>query len=105
MSNRVKIIAEAGCNHNGNFDEAIRLINVAKEAGADSVKFQIIFPEDLYAPYVFENGIKIDNPVIAQRNLSNLPDEAYIELSNVAKDSDIEFSASIFCRKSLESLT
>ena len=43
MSNRIKIIAEAGCNHNGNFDEAIRLINVAKEAGADSVKFQIIF--------------------------------------------------------------
>ena len=104
MSNTIKIIAEAGCNHNGNFDEAVRLINVAKEAGADSVKFQIIFPEDLYAPYVFENGIKIDDPVIAQRNLSNLPVEAYIELSNVAKDSDIEFSASIFCRKSLDLL-
>jgi len=104
MHNHIKIIAEAGCNHNGNFDEAVNLIKVAKDCGADAVKFQIIFPEDLYIPYLVENGIKVSNPVIAQRNKTNLPNEAYIELSKVAKDLDIEFSSSIFCKKSLELL-
>jgi N-acetylneuraminate synthase len=34
------IIAEAGVNHNGSLDLAKRLIDVAKDAGADAVKFQ-----------------------------------------------------------------
>lgn len=34
------IIAEAGVNHNGDLDMAMRLIDAAAEAGADMVKFQ-----------------------------------------------------------------
>lgn len=34
------IIAEAGVNHNGNLETAFKMIDVAKEAGADIVKFQ-----------------------------------------------------------------
>lgn len=34
------IIAEAGVNHNGSLDLALKLIDKAKEAGADYVKFQ-----------------------------------------------------------------
>ena len=37
---KVLIIAEAGVNHNGDIDNAIRMIEVAAEAGADVVKFQ-----------------------------------------------------------------
>jgi len=36
----VFIIAEAGINHNGDFDLALQLVKKAKEAGADCVKFQ-----------------------------------------------------------------
>ena len=34
------IIAEAGVNHNGQLDLALKLCDAAKEAGVDCVKFQ-----------------------------------------------------------------
>ena len=40
MSGSTLIIAEAGVNHNGNLEQAKRLIDVAAHAGADLVKFQ-----------------------------------------------------------------
>lgn len=36
----VFIVAEAGINHNGKLDLALKLVDVAKNAGADAVKFQ-----------------------------------------------------------------
>ena len=40
MKNKVIIIAEAGVNHNGDFENAKKLILAAANAGADYVKFQ-----------------------------------------------------------------
>ena len=39
-THRVLIIAEAGVNHDGNIKQALRLVDVAADAGADLVKFQ-----------------------------------------------------------------
>ncbi len=41
------IIAEAGVNHNGDIKLARKLIDVAKEAGADAIKFQTFKAEEL----------------------------------------------------------
>lgn len=46
-NNKCFIIAEAGVNHNGSLDVAKRLIDVAKEAGVDAVKFQTFKAENL----------------------------------------------------------
>lgn len=43
---KVKIIAEAGVNHNGDINLAYRLVDVAKASGADIVKFQTFSPID-----------------------------------------------------------
>ncbi len=40
LPNSVYIIAEAGVNHNGQKEMAFRLIEAAKEAGANAIKFQ-----------------------------------------------------------------
>ncbi len=45
--NRTFIIAEIGVNHKGKLDIAKKLINVAKKAGADAVKFQTFDAEKL----------------------------------------------------------
>ncbi len=47
ISKRVFIIAEAGVNHNGRLDLAYQLIDVAKDAGADAVKFQTFKAENV----------------------------------------------------------
>jgi len=39
------VVAEIGINHNGNIDTAKKLIDVAKTAGCDAVKFQKRTPE------------------------------------------------------------
>jgi len=41
------IIAEAGINHNGNINLAKRLVDVAKRAGVDAVKFQTFITEEI----------------------------------------------------------
>ena len=37
---RILLIAEAGVNHNGDISIALELVDAAKQAGADFVKFQ-----------------------------------------------------------------
>jgi N,N'-diacetyllegionaminate synthase len=43
----VFIIAEAGVNHNGNLDNAFKLIDLASRAGANAIKFQNYKTEEL----------------------------------------------------------
>ncbi len=40
FGNRPFIVAEVGINHQGNLDQALEMIHVAKTAGCDAVKFQ-----------------------------------------------------------------
>jgi sialic acid synthase SpsE len=57
------VIAEAGSNHNRDLATALRLIDVAAEAGADAVKFQTYTAEGLYSrqtpgmTYLEEQGL------------------------------------------------
>jgi N,N'-diacetyllegionaminate synthase len=51
MGNKTFIIAEAGVNHNGSVEIAKRMIEVAKECGADAIKFQTFKAEEVVSKY------------------------------------------------------
>ena len=48
------IVAEAGTSHGGRMGDARKLIDAAKEAGADCVKFQMVFADEIVHPLVGE---------------------------------------------------
>ena len=41
------VVAEMSANHNQSFDQAVKIIEAAKEAGADAVKIQTYTPDTL----------------------------------------------------------
>lgn len=46
----IKIIAEAGVNHNGSLPVALKMVDAAVQAGADYIKFQTFKADNLVAP-------------------------------------------------------
>lgn len=51
QADKVFIIAEAGDNHNGNYETALKLVDIAIEAGADCVKFQTFITENVISKF------------------------------------------------------
>ena len=102
---KIHIIAEAGTNHNADPELGRQLIDVGKEAGADSVKFQIIYPEGLYVEKLKdESGGFQDNEVIEIRRKGMLSDGDYRSLSTYAKHQGVPLSASIFDQRGIDLL-
>ena len=71
------LIAELSANHNQNFDEALRLIRAAYDAGADAIKLQTYTPDTItiqsdLPPFRVGGGTLWDG-----RNLYDLYGEAY----------------------------
>ena len=90
------IIAEAGSNHNGNKENAKKLIELAYAAGASSIKFQIIFHEGLYLPYTQVDGKMEKSVVFDIRKKEQLTRAAWEEVWLHAKTVGIPISASVF---------
>lgn len=107
---KVYIIAEAGVNHNGNYDLAKCLIDAAKTSGADAVKFQTFNADKLVsknarmAQYQIENLKKEESQFNMLKKLE-LSINDYINLRKYASDIGIDFLSSPFDRDSLDFLT
>jgi N-acetylneuraminate synthase len=73
----VYIVAEMSANHNQTFDEAVKLIEAAKDAGADAIKLQTYTPDTLTIDSDSEY-FQVDKGTIWEgRNLYDLYREAF----------------------------
>ena len=75
----VYIIAEMSANHNQDFDEAVKIINAAKEAGADAVKLQTYTPDTITLD-CDNDYFRIKGTIWEGKNLYELYKEAYTPL-------------------------
>lgn len=96
----VFVIAEAGVNHNGCVDEALRMVDTAIKAGADAVKFQMFTASDLTtnsvpaAPYQSKQSTDTtQRDMLAKLQLT--PDE-FARIARRCKQSGIIFLATPF---------
>jgi len=90
------IMAEAGSNHNGSLEQAKKLVDVAAEAKADAVKFQIFKAESLYSKYTPEfSYLKGQNTYELIKSIET-PREWIKELAEYCKSKNIIFFASPF---------
>ena len=99
------IIGEIGINHNGDINVAKKLMEVAKNAGADAVKFQKRTPE-LCVPEHQRNQMR-DTPwgyitYLDYRYKVEFGEEAYTEIDRFAKEIGIDWFASSWDIPSLE---
>lgn len=105
----VYFIAEAGVNHNGNKDLALKLIDAAAEAGADAVKFQTFKASKLAsktlekAKYQKENTPQEESQ-FAMLSRLELPEDWHFELKNHAENCGIDFLSTAFDEESLHFL-
>lgn len=104
-----RIIAEAGVNHNGDPELALRLIDAAADAGADAVKFQTFRTRDLVtrhalkAPYQQATSGGGESQEAMLRRLE-LPHDAHHRLLEHARRRGIEFLSTPFDLASLDFL-
>lgn len=107
MQNKVIIIAEAGVNHNGDINNAFKLIDAAVDAGVDYVKFQTFKSENLVsktaikADYQIENTKKSNETQLEMLKALELSYEQHYQLIHYCKQKNIQFFSTAFDLESL----
>ncbi len=99
--NKTFIIAEVGVNHNGSIAAAKKLVKIAKDSGADAVKFQSFELENLLTKKVKKAGYQ-------KKNLGNsdsqydmlsklvLSESDFVKIKKYCNEVGIEFMSTAF---------
>ena len=106
---KIFIVAEIGCNHNGDPELAKKMVKIAKDCGVDAVKFQT-FKADLliskYAPKA-EYQKKVTSSTESQLDMTKkleLPYDEFIKLEKYARDLGLEVFSTPFDFDSIDFL-
>jgi pseudaminic acid synthase len=92
------IIAELSCNHNGDYDEAVRIMHAAKDAGADAIKLQTYTADTICRDFKTKpkGTIWEDLDLYALYEKAHTPWDWQLKLSNEAKRIGIDILSSPF---------
>jgi len=101
----VFVIAEIGINHNGDIENARRLIEGAVKAGCDAVKFQKRTPDLCVPPE--QRDIKRDTPwgimtYIEYRHKVEFNKAQYAQIDRICKDLKIDWFASCWDEEAVD---
>lgn len=105
---RPLIIAEAGVNHNGSLQKALKMVDVAARAGVDYIKFQTFKAEKLVtaqsatAQYQ-KNNCNADSQLDMLRQLE-LTDRDFVTIASHCRERGVGFLSTPFDMESLEML-
>ena len=102
--NKVFIIAEAGVNHNGDINKAIKLVDIAKKAGADAVKFQYIKPEEIAKNAKYQLNATGEKNMAKMAQNYFLPWEEHIKIKKYCTKVGIEYLSSCCDKKAVNFL-
>lgn len=105
----VKIIAEAGVNHNGDIELARQMVLKAKEAGVDYIKFQTFIPEKLVSKYAGKADYQKKTTDSSESQLKMLEKLAltqkdFVELKKYCDEVGIGFLSTPFDLESIDFL-
>ena len=102
MNKKTFIIAEAGANHNRDFNLALKLIDAAKESGSDAVKFQTYSSETLYSKHTPDFAGYKNLPKLIKE--IELPREWQKDLKQYCDQKGIEFMSTPFDEEAVDQL-
>src|SRR6266568_6955398 len=108
--NSTYIVAELSANHNQDFDQAVRIIRAAKDAGADAVKLQTYTPDTITLRsskeiFRIKGGTLWDGRTLHDLYAeASLPWDWHPRLQKVAHDLQLDFFSSPFDDSSVEFL-
>lgn len=105
---KVFVIAEAGINHNGELKLAKKLVDAAKDAGADCIKFQTFISKNLTTKNAskaeYQKQTKSEESQYDMLKRYELSFDEFSELSRYCQDKNIEFLSTAFDFESIEFL-
>jgi N-acetylneuraminate synthase len=96
----VATIAEAACEHLGSLEVAFRIVDAAKEAGADFIKFQMHLPEEMVPGSIHFWGGSMDE-VLERYNLSI---EDHARLIEHCRQAEIQYLCTPFSSQAADIL-
>ena len=88
------VIAEAACEHQGSLEEALWIVDLAKEAGADIIKFQLHIPSEEMVPGSIRFWAGSMDDILDR---VNLPVKAHEVLMKHCRQVDIQYLCTPFC--------
>ena len=103
------IIAEIGSNFDGSLEQAKRLVDLAKEVGADAAKFQSFLPDKIIAKRGFGTKTsfqaKWGKPVYEVYCDATFPREWHQEIAEYCHKKDIHFFSSPYDKEAVDLLS
>ena len=102
------VIAEAGVNHNGSKKMALELVEIAHQAGADAVKFQLFRPEEQVSQLAKTADYQYTNTgvtnALEMSELYSLPWDSHYDIAAHCNKVGIVYMASCFDNQAVDFL-